>query len=392
MRGTGMGADRDRSMSIRARLTITDGVVLLLAGAALLLLVGNALRHQALEEAQAKARMYLDRNLATHAYFTHRLKPTVFRLAEGIVPEDYFDPIWMSSTYAVREMDTYFSQMDSTGYYYKECAVNARNPGNEADPFEGAFLEELNRDPRLAERAVVRRLDGVPYFQVLRRGETIEADCLRCHSDPETAPVGLVEVYGAERSFNRRIGETVSAVSIRIPLAQAFAQANRITLLLSIALIGLLVLMTVSKQLYWGRWLLQPIDRIRRQATTISENPDQVGSLIDLPSGRELGDLAGAFNNMSTRLRRSHDHLEERVRSRTTELEAANTRLVAVLKEVKTLKGMLPICSNCKKIRDDSGYWNLIEDFIRDHSEAEFSHGICPDCFRKLYPDMEPPG
>jgi hypothetical protein len=95
---------------------------------------------------------------------------------------------------------------------------------------------------------------------------------------------------------------------------------------------------------------------------------------------------------MSTRLRRSHDHLEERVRSRTTELEAANTRLVTVLKEVKTLKGMLPICANCKKIRDDSGYWNLIEDYIRDHSEAEFSHGICPDCLRKLYPDMEPPG
>jgi len=48
---------------------------------------------------------------------------------------------------------------------------------------------------------------------------------------------------------------------------------------------------------------------------------------------------------------------------------------------------MLPICAACKKIRDDKGYWNQIESYIREHSEAEFSHGICPDCAKKLYPD-----
>ncbi len=364
----------------------------MLVGIALLLLVGRALRRQALEEAQAKARIYLDRNLATHAYYTHRLKPAVFRLAEGVVPEDYFDPVWMSSTYAVREMGIYFNQLNPENYYYKECAINARNPDNEADDFERAFLEDLNLDPGLTEQAIVRRLDGVPYFQVIRRGETIEADCLRCHSDPATAPAGLVEAYGAERSFNRRIGETVSAVSIRIPLADAFGQANHLTFLLSLLLVGVLVIMAGLRHFYWGRWLLLPIDRIRHQAIAIAEDPDRLGTLIDLPTGQELKDLAGAFNTMSISLRQSHDHLEERVRSRTVELENANARLVAVLNEVKTLKGMLPICANCKKVRDDSGYWNKIEDYIRDHSEAEFSHGICPECFRKLYPDMEPPG
>jgi len=56
--------------------------------------------------------------------------------------------------------------------------------------------------------------------------------------------------------------------------------------------------------------------------------------------------------------------------------------------EIKRLRGMLPICSSCKKIRDDKGYWNQIESYISAHSEAEFSHGICPDCFKKLYPDV----
>jgi len=55
---------------------------------------------------------------------------------------------------------------------------------------------------------------------------------------------------------------------------------------------------------------------------------------------------------------------------------------------IKTLKGMLPICASCKKIRDDKGYWNQIEEYIGTHTEAEFTHGLCPDCARKLYPQM----
>ncbi len=58
------------------------------------------------------------------------------------------------------------------------------------------------------------------------------------------------------------------------------------------------------------------------------------------------------------------------------------------LSEVKKLSGLLPICSSCKKIRDDRGYWNGVETYISEHSEAEFTHGICPDCMRKLYPEI----
>ncbi len=57
------------------------------------------------------------------------------------------------------------------------------------------------------------------------------------------------------------------------------------------------------------------------------------------------------------------------------------------LSELKVLSGLLPICASCKKVRDDKGYWNQIEVYIQDHSEAEFSHGICPDCMKKLYPE-----
>lgn len=59
------------------------------------------------------------------------------------------------------------------------------------------------------------------------------------------------------------------------------------------------------------------------------------------------------------------------------------------LAKVKTLSGLLPICASCKRIRDDAGYWTQVEVYIRDHTDVEFSHGICPECFTKLYPDFQ---
>ncbi len=75
------------------------------------------------------------------------------------------------------------------------------------------------------------------------------------------------------------------------------------------------------------------------------------------------------------------DDLEVLVEKRTEKLREA-------VSKVKTLSGFLPICASCKKIRDDKGYWNQIESYIREHSEAEFSHSICPDCAEKLYPEL----
>lgn len=72
------------------------------------------------------------------------------------------------------------------------------------------------------------------------------------------------------------------------------------------------------------------------------------------------------------------------------ERQRLTTELKKALDHVKQLKGLLPICSACKKIRDDKGYWKQIEAYISEHSEAQFSHGICPVCAVKLYPELYP--
>jgi hypothetical protein len=88
--------------------------------------------------------------------------------------------------------------------------------------------------------------------------------------------------------------------------------------------------------------------------------------------------------------------LDRKVKERTQDLNKANEalkqtidELKKALNQVKKLSGLLPICSHCKKIRDDKGYWNQIESYIHDHSEVEFSHGICQECAEKHYPDMD---
>jgi hypothetical protein len=110
---------------------------------------------------------------------------------------------------------------------------------------------------------------------------------------------------------------------------------------------------------------------------------------------RELGVKRRAIEKAHTELQ-----LEMVEHTRTqAENEELIVELEASLAKVKRLSGMLPICAACKKIRDDKGYWNQIESYISMHSEADFSHGICPDCARRLYPGFtdsegmgEPPG
>jgi hypothetical protein len=108
--------------------------------------------------------------------------------------------------------------------------------------------------------------------------------------------------------------------------------------------------------------------------------------------------FGGFISKLKLRLKEQHDALqninaemhrdmEERIQMQ-IEKDQLIVELRDALSKVKTLSGLLPICASCKKIRDDKGYWNQIESYIRGHSEAEFSHSICPECARKVFDDI----
>ena len=80
----------------------------------------------------------------------------------------------------------------------------------------------------------------------------------------------------------------------------------------------------------------------------------------------------------------------DRRKAHELELRRSNEELQRALKEVKVLRGLIPICASCKKIRNDGGFWQQLEEYLGEHSEAEFSHGLCQPCIKKLYPGVYP--
>lgn len=109
----------------------------------------------------------------------------------------------------------------------------------------------------------------------------------------------------------------------------------------------------------------------------------------ELVSHRENLELQ--INKRTSELKMAYDRLSDELLEKEAiekNLTEERNRLIEAITEVKTLSGLLPICASCKKIRDDSGYWYQIEKYIQEHSEATFSHGICPDCAGKLYPGL----
>lgn len=115
--------------------------------------------------------------------------------------------------------------------------------------------------------------------------------------------------------------------------------------------------------------------------TALSDSVDEV-------KGLELGaaDYIIKPFQVETMLARINTHLT--VVKLQTQLLARVEELEVALDKVKLLSGMLPMCANCKNIRDDEGYWHQVEVYIHNHSEADFSHGLCPDCAKELYPEF----
>jgi hypothetical protein len=128
-------------------------------------------------------------------------------------------------------------------------------------------------------------------------------------------------------------------------------------------------------------------------------------AVVVISSGRLYNSLIESIRDLSRRsatLQQANEELEkeisrrreveEELRNYETQLEAMvdqrTKELQTALANVKMLTGMLPICASCKNIRDDEGYWHQVEVYIRSHSDVEFSHGICPDCSLKLYPEF----
>jgi PAS domain-containing protein len=147
----------------------------------------------------------------------------------------------------------------------------------------------------------------------------------------------------------------------------------------------------IDDSVVWARMTFRPI-RIMTERFVLVLLEDLTREKVQLHENEMLRqELEKRVERRTAELRKTNENLMREVAERKRaeqEREAVIVELKKALAQVKKLSGFLPICASCKKIRDDEGYWQQIEAYIRDHSEAQFSHGLCPECAKKLYPDF----
>jgi hypothetical protein len=143
----------------------------------------------------------------------------------------------------------------------------------------------------------------------------------------------------------------------------------------------------------WARMTFRSI-RVMKERFVLVLIEDLTREKIQLHENELLRrDLERRVEERTAELRKTNEDLRLEVVERQKvehEREKVIVELQQALAQVKRLSGFLPICASCKKIRDDKGYWQQVEAYIRDHSEAEFSHSLCPECAKKLYPELFP--
>ena len=179
---------------------------------------------------------------------------------------------------------------------------------------------------------MVRTFNGEPFYVVLERGEQMVEACLRCHSDPSLAPKDLVAEYGSVRSFGRSVGEYSSAISVRIPLAQAYESSDATTRNLSVLLVGVFGLSLSGIYLYNRRVVFVPARQYEAQATALRDAVESEHAANDdlsavnqelLAMNEELSSEVNTREEAEAELEHYKNSLEELVGSRTTDLERA---------------------------------------------------------------------
>ena len=226
---------------------------------------------------------------------------------------------------------------------------------------------------------------------------------------------GFVEaagVDGIERMYHYApVPGTENSLFVAVGFSKAVVQTETRTNFLQ-NLLSLFIATLIALLWAWyaaDRSIIRHVRRLTEASQKLADGDWDIQAKVDC-GALEFQQLGQTFDQMASALKRHQDDLANLVKERTAKLTCANRtlskeiierkqaeaeqeRLIKELQDalahVKTLSGLLPICARCKNIRDDQGYWSQIESYICEHYEAQFSHGLCPDCAKKLFPEYK---
>ena len=302
----------------------------------IVLILYNHQEHNTIQEANKWMALVQAERKALFQFVEKYQKPVIYGFEDqGILSRDFFDPNLLSFTYISRNIHNIYEKEERkqgrVPYIYRIAVTNPRNQINQATAHELAIIDRF-RQGKTREISEIIDRDGERFFVRYTPLNKTGKSCLRCHGDPKDAPADLLRRYGDQAGFHIKEGESRGLLMIGIPLATIEKEAFSSFLVTSLVVFGVFVLFFFI-----------------------------INTLIN--KAREL-------------------HQRDEVNKKLIgELEQS-------LRKIKQLEGLLPICSSCKQIRDRDGNWQRLEKYIGEHSEARFSHGLCPDCAKKLYPEL----
>jgi HAMP domain-containing protein len=235
------------------------------------------------------------------------------------------------------------------------------------------------------------RLPSVARVSLVDPGFRILADSRLAVGAPadQTALLPLLREVGSQRFYYESDGkrylrvsrslrgrydptrrsDIVGAVSLDMRLTLVDAAIQRELVGEMALVLALLVPIGAALHAILQRRLVRPLEQLAEAGARFARG--EIPAPLAFKDGDELATVARTFNDMVT--------------ARAHALAQAEELLTASVAEVKVLRGILPICASCKRIKGEDGQWEAVESYVRTHSNAEFSHGVCPDCARKTW-------
>lgn len=326
-------------------------------------------------------RNYIEKNLAVEAFSTLRINSMLFvdlsgqltfakaidliEVREATLPSDFWDKFISKSTL----IDFSGDRRGKTGILMVENTpflVAARDivKSDLQGPVKGILIvgkyldsseiKKISKDTHLS-------LTIHPFSRAQIPSDFIEALSLMSDKNPiAVLPLSksTISGYKIQRDVDNK-----AAFMLKIDMDRKIYNQGLNTLLyFSLFTLAIGFIFIIATMLLLEKSVLSPLIVLSKSVGVIGENGKLLQRLKVSNKG-ELGDLELAINMMLDRIQESYE-------------------------KIKTLEGLIPICSFCKKIRDDKGYWNQVEAYIQKHSGAKFSHGICHECAEEHYPEL----
>ncbi len=355
----GVGRRLHNSFSIQFKFLLGTGFILLLNCLFTALVIYQYEKGQLEEQAYAHSELVMAAVEASRAYVREELRPTMYRR----LGSEHFIPEAMSTSYVGRAVMERFAPA-MVDYDYRRVAINARNPGYEANELERRMIDYFAEHPRESEWRGLVTVDGKETFKRFKP-VTFDEECLLCHGRAADAPEGLVATYGDSLGFGRQAGELSGLVAVGVPVTSALANAREkafsvfLIVFIGVALVFIVLSfffhrMVVSNLLNLLEIFREQEDHVPMEffkvdgrASDDSDFPrrrppageDQTSSLNlamfkEFPSKDELAELTAAAYIMAEDLRRTREQLrqynrelERRVAERTRALRDSEAQL-----------------------------------------------------------------